>query len=89
MKKLSLAGFAVAVGLTVGAPAQANLNVLWYNGVSDGYATAENALATPGVGDPSSAAWSITHWYDGSSAPSGSFNVLVIGSASSGGSGSL
>lgn len=89
MRSPTLTALAVVAGLAVSAPAHATLNVLWYNGSNDGFATAEDALATPGVGDPSGATWTITHWYDGSSLPSGTFNVLVIGSASGSASTSL
>jgi len=90
MKKTTLAAFALALGLGVQAPAQANLNVLWYNGIHDPFSGQEDAsLPNPGAGDPSTAVWNITHWYDGSSMPSGSFNVLVIGSESGSAPGSL
>ena len=89
MRKALFAALTIGLGLVVTAPANATLNVLWYNGVNDGYALTENALATPGSGDPSTATWNITHWYDGTTMPTGTFNVLVIGSSSGGGSGSL
>lgn len=89
MKTSVAAALAIGFGLVVSAPAYATVNVLWYNGSNDGFAGAEDALATPGTGDPSSAAWSITHWYNGTAKPSGAFDVLVIGSASAGASTSL
>lgn len=89
MKKAVLAALTLGLGLAAIAPANATLNVLWYNGAPDPYASAEDALANPGGGDPSTATWNITHWYDGSAMPTGTFDVLVVGSSSGGASGSL
>lgn len=89
MTKVALAALTIGLGLAAAAPANATLNVLWYNGVNDGFASTEDALATPGTGDPSSANWNITHWYNGAAMPTGSYNVLVIGSESSFGATSL
>ena len=83
------AALAIGFGWIVSAPAYATVNVLWYNGSNDGFATAEDALVGPGSGDPSNATWAITHWYDGSAKPTGAFDVLVVGSASAGASSSL
>ena len=89
MRNLAVAALAIGFGWVVSAPAHAVVNVLWYNGSSDGFAAAEDALVAAGAGDPSNATWAITHWYNGNARPTGSFDVLVVGSASAGASGSL
>lgn len=78
------------VGLAMGQAQAAAVNVLWYNGSTDPFVGAEDAnLLTPGIGDSSTSTWTISHWYNGDAKPGGVFQVLVIGSASAGASGSL
>lgn len=91
MKLFGIAGSALGllIGLTAGRAQAAPVNVLWYNGVNDGFMAAEDLLAAPGTGDPSSATWSISHWINGDAQPGGAFKVLVIGSESGAGAGSL
>ncbi len=98
MQSFRIAGVALGlmIALTAGQARAGTIDVLWYNGVSGAVETdqadqvaAENLLATPGIGDSSSASWNISHWYDGAAKPGGDFKVLVIGSRSGVASGSL
>ena len=91
LRGLAGAAFAASAWLSFGAtqPAQAaSINVLWYTGGAEAsgpgtYEANINALANPGVGDPSSATWNITYW-TGGAMPSGSFNALVVASPQGG-----
>lgn len=81
--RMTVLAACAATMFQAGTALAGNVNVLWYNGYNDGFATAENALATPGTGVPSTATWTITHWYNGQAKPAGTFDVLVVGSYSS------
>lgn len=81
MRLLPVLSFAALLGCVAGVAQASPINVLWFDPGTTGYETAESALATPGVGDPSTATWNITYWSSGAM-PTGTFNVLVVGSGS-------
>lgn len=81
MRLLPVLSFAALLGCVAGVAHASPINVLWFDPGTTSYEGTESALATPGVGDPSTATWNITYWSSGSM-PTGSFNVLVVGSSS-------